>query len=127
MSALEMRPEIRARWVTALRSGDYPQTRTRLHDDDGFCCLGVLCDLARRDGIIQAVLNDVEGDWEYAGEAFELPPAVREWAGLRAAGSADPTVSVIVDDERMDMDLASLNDDYDFSFDQIADAIEGAS
>lgn len=33
------------RWVAALRSGEYQQTRGTLRDDNGFCCLGVACDL----------------------------------------------------------------------------------
>ena len=33
------------KWVTALRSGKYKQTRTCLNDEKGFCCLGVACDL----------------------------------------------------------------------------------
>lgn len=37
--------ELRDRWVRALRSGDYKQTKGRLRTESGFCCLGVLCDL----------------------------------------------------------------------------------
>jgi len=33
------------KWVKALRSGDYTQTRSCLQDDQGFCCLGVACDM----------------------------------------------------------------------------------
>ena len=32
-------------WIDALRSGKYKQTYGRLHDEKGFCCLGVACDL----------------------------------------------------------------------------------
>lgn len=38
-----MTPELAKRWSTALRSGEFEQTSQRLHDDRGFCCLGVLC------------------------------------------------------------------------------------
>ena len=34
------------RWLTALESGEYKQTRDLLRDDNGFCCLGVACDLS---------------------------------------------------------------------------------
>ena len=37
--------EAQERWVTALESGDYKQTRGRLRDDNGFCCIGVACDV----------------------------------------------------------------------------------
>lgn len=32
-------------WIAALRSGQYQQGQMRLRNSDGFCCLGVLCDL----------------------------------------------------------------------------------
>lgn len=42
-----MNPEIKAKWVEALRSGKYKQTRNALRKSDNrFCCLGVLCDIA---------------------------------------------------------------------------------
>lgn len=41
-----MDQELKAKWVKALRSGDYKQTQDFLRDEDGFCCLGVLCDVA---------------------------------------------------------------------------------
>jgi hypothetical protein len=45
-----MDPELKAKWVKALRSGEYKQARAALIDGDGmggrsFCCLGVLCDV----------------------------------------------------------------------------------
>ena len=33
-------------WADALESGKYPQCRGKLHDPDGYCCLGVLVELA---------------------------------------------------------------------------------
>lgn len=33
------------KWVAALRGGEYKQTRQRLQDDKGYCCLGVACEL----------------------------------------------------------------------------------
>lgn len=38
-----MTPELKAKWIAALRSGEYPQGRKRLKSSDGYCCLGVLC------------------------------------------------------------------------------------
>lgn len=32
-------------WLEALRSGNYSQTRHRLQDEDGYCCLGVACEI----------------------------------------------------------------------------------
>lgn len=33
------------KWVQALRSGKYSQTKKVLNDQNGFCCLGVACDI----------------------------------------------------------------------------------
>jgi hypothetical protein len=40
-----MNSELKAKWVEALRSGEYKQAEGKLHDtkNDAFCCLGVLC------------------------------------------------------------------------------------
>jgi hypothetical protein len=42
-----MKPEIKAKWVEALRSGDFKQGKGYLNnrDDNSFCCLGVLCEI----------------------------------------------------------------------------------
>ena len=42
-----MTPELKQKWIEALRSGKYKQGRTVLRNlEDQFCCLGVLCDVA---------------------------------------------------------------------------------
>ena len=38
--------EAQEEWLVALESGEYKQGRGRLRDDNGFCCLGVACDLS---------------------------------------------------------------------------------
>ena len=40
-----MDAQLKAKWVEALRSGEYEQAREMLHDvaNGGYCCLGVLC------------------------------------------------------------------------------------
>lgn len=45
-----MNPIWKDRWVTALRSGDYSQGMGNLMAQEGFCCLGVLCDIINPDG-----------------------------------------------------------------------------
>lgn len=48
-----MDPVAKEAWMTALRSGEYKQTRGQLCDHEGkMCCLGVLYDVA------------VDGDWD---------------------------------------------------------------
>lgn len=40
-----MKPEIKRKWLEALRSGQYKQTSGCLTDGERFCCLGVLTNL----------------------------------------------------------------------------------
>lgn len=51
MTTLKLKPEIKARWLTALRSDKYTQGKYNLRRQDKFCCLGVLGDLAVQDGL----------------------------------------------------------------------------
>jgi len=44
-----MDANLKAKWIEALRSGKYKQTTHYLKDDQGFCCLGVLCDIQGAD------------------------------------------------------------------------------
>lgn len=44
-----MKPQIKADWLKALRSGKYQQGKARLQSRGLFCCLGILCDLLRPD------------------------------------------------------------------------------
>ena len=38
--------DLREGWIAALRGGQYRQTKDRLRDEDGYCCLGVACDVS---------------------------------------------------------------------------------
>lgn len=46
MALTRKQKAFRKRWVAALRSGEYRQTRGELRDAAGFCCLGVACDIS---------------------------------------------------------------------------------
>lgn len=131
-----MNEQIKADWIAALRSGEYKQTtgslrrltpRPDINAPSGMCCLGVLCDLARKAGL---------GDWtshiddgyfglpsaEDYGSNVVLPEVVRAWAGL---DENDPDVSWYDEDsaEEKTNTLASLND-AGLDFGQIAELIE---
>lgn len=41
-----MDAQLKAKWTAALRSDEFPQGRGRLRTKEGFCCLGVLCEVA---------------------------------------------------------------------------------
>ncbi len=72
-----MNPNVKEKWVKALRSGHYQQGKGMLRThDDAFCCLGVLCDLYGR-----ATEEEWEGgscdeddcsDWEMAAHCCPL-------------------------------------------------------
>lgn len=125
-------PTIKTAWVKALRSGDYTQTTENLQDENGFCCLGVLCELAVEAGIVQresepnlfgeisygpAGTHPHSGGWSDA----VLPQVVMDWVGFRAGNNLGEFDAP--DDFEYSTALTELNDNgHDFDF--IADVIE---
>jgi hypothetical protein len=83
--------EVRDEWVRRLRSGEYTQGLLTLYRSslNEYCCLGVLCEVAREAGVVERSVDgyrvDALGAW-YNGV---LPPAVAEWAGL---DDVDPVI-----------------------------------
>lgn len=87
-----MNPEVKQLWLAALRSGEYTQGRNALAKYDyevgemTFCCLGVLCEVARRSGVdVQSddlLTEDHEHFNLYNGDMELPPPIVVAWAGL---------------------------------------------
>ena len=113
-----MNPEVKTKWLDALRSGLYDQDRGRLRTEAGFCCLGVLCDLyAEEHKDVHWMTSYVEGEYTFLGREGTLPQPVVYWAGLK---SSAPSVSY----ENDTYELAELNDSLELSFDEIADVIE---
>lgn len=120
----KMNPEIKAKWVAALRSGKYKQGKAVLKDTEGrFCCLGVLCDIYNPDGWGEPVTVGVV----YTGHSFGvegdcsstvLPDVVVKWANMPGS---NPTV--IVNECGDSISVAELNDQGD-TFVDIADLIE---
>lgn len=112
------------KWVAALESGEYEQAKNVLHrkteDGDSFCCLGVACDVAIKNGLTVDVEEgeDREGGFvRYNGIGHFLPSEVASWLGVRTnAGYYRKPNSHSGDD------LASHNDKGD-SFADIAKII----
>ena len=127
-----MNGEIKTLWLAALRSGEYQQGMNYLRSDFSgkprFCCLGVLCDIAEKAGVVEwkeAHLNDqgqevlrgyFKEDQTHGGNG-ELPDAVMKWAGL---DRHNPNVVYA----GAKQSLAGLNDAEGLSFDTIATTIE---
>jgi hypothetical protein len=82
-----MNPEIKARWLEALRSRRYKQTSGCLRDSEGFCCLGVLCDVVAPDlGLKWEKGKSARLDFSIAGSHVTLPLEVVEAAGVSGIG-----------------------------------------
>lgn len=120
-----MNPEIKSRWVERLRSG-LPQTTGALckveGDQESFCCLGVLSDIAREDGIVARRIDEGNTFIYFAPDGSDqsdaaLPRVVAEWAGLYVNGYPDRSPGA------GGRNLAALND-TGATFNEIADIIE---
>ena len=113
-----MNPDIKVRWVEALRSGRYEQARGVLRkqiDDQGrvgYCCLGVLCDLYVGLGVGHWGVSNYDGSVSFrteGGSASIYPPA-------------EAAVHAGLDNHDM-QDLAFMNDEG-ATFAEIANKIE---
>jgi hypothetical protein len=73
------------RLAKALISGKYQQVQSRLRTAEGFCCLGVACDLMAKDAKKGGGRWDAGIFADPAGhrELFSLSVAVRKYYGLR--------------------------------------------
>lgn len=117
--------------VDALRGDEYEQGTHALVNVDGgdreYCCLGVMCDIALKNGISGLAERDGEsqigyvtnGDFTHA-EYSLLPLAVMQWYGFDSVG---PAVNVPGNEGLYSEELAVLNDSG-WSFSDIADVIE---
>jgi len=101
-----MNKDIKKKWVDALRSGEYKQGKGQLRlYDVSFCCLGVLCNLAMKEGLAKWENNS------FLDQEFGLPEEVTNWAGLKEG------------DFQICDNLAGMND-KGIGFEEIADVAE---
>lgn len=135
----KMNPEIKAKWVAALRSGDYKQGTGVLRSEwDEYCCLGVLCDIAEKEGVPMIVVEPAaDGDvsdgivgayYYFDGDRdtgdYEITPSfVAGWAGLPSVNPSVELTDPYDEDAVVLESLADLNDGGK-SFDEMADIIE---
>jgi hypothetical protein len=115
---MRMNPEVKAKWVAALRSGEYKQGTQQLRDEcNRFCCLGVLCNLHAQ--AHPEIAASQTTPTEYLGNSAMPHFSVREWAGLNSLKVAIGGVQAY---------LAEHNDGTSAckrrTFAEIADAIE---
>lgn len=111
------------KWVDALRSGEFKQGSSYLNLEETYCCLGVACEVAIREGVqVERTICDcnVEGccrSTRYDGGDAWLPKSVQKWLGVD-----NGDIPIFYEDELLS--AADLNDNRALSFEQIADAIE---
>jgi len=102
-----MDAELKARWIEALKSGNYPKTKAALHRTvatgdipAGYCCLGVLASIVGDGRWEEWHVNGME---EFHFE--DCPPEVAYLPGAFCMKVGLPCV--------LQNDLASANDDSD--------------
>ena len=105
---MKMNPEIKGLWLEELRSGKYRQCTGDLFDGEGYCCLGILENVRRRElgkRPLRAYESPIDESILYATTA--------RWAGLE---ERDPKIK--------GTPLSAYNDEAKKTFDKIADLIE---
>ena len=104
-------------WIDALRSGDYIQTRDRLHVTDTceYCALGVACEIS---GLGEW---DVYGSYDIPDDDAGLTPVMPKPVAL-SMGLHKCNPSVVYRGETYN--ISQLNDDLCLSFEAIANLIE---
>ena len=110
-----MKPDIKQNWVKALRSKEYKQGRKQLSKKRKnkaykFCCLGVLCDLAEKEGVISWTNKGSKYSGQMSRKNSYPSETVLDWAGLTGYHELNA--------------LIILNDTSKASFQEIADYIE---
>lgn len=106
--------ELLQQWVDALRSDDYQQIKSHLHRDEGYCCLGVLCEIAGE-------------EWHQNMENTEEFLTVYYVEGEESVRMADYPPEHVLEKAEITMDfckkLAHYNDEG-YTFNYIANMIE---
>lgn len=104
-----MDARVKALWTARLRSGQDEQGRGYLNKDGKLCCKGVLCQIAKEDGVEVSETRDelYPGVTLYDSAWGLLPESVVKWAGFteyeaeRCPDDAGPSaiwrVSVMLD------------------------------
>lgn len=81
------------KWLKALESGSYIQGSGALRTEEGFCALGVLCDISA----LGEWRDDSNSDKKlYFDRINYLPQEVADWAGMTSDESRSLTAFLIV-------------------------------
>lgn len=128
MKTFKIKSEVLDWWLAALRSGQYAQVKECLAkvigDQAGYCCLGVLCEVAVMHGVQLEKCAENNVHISYDDEYLDLPRAVVEWSGLQnivVNNWIDTSNPRVGESNRYASDL---NDELNMNFQQIADELE---
>ncbi|CAB4197862.1 hypothetical protein UFOVP1323_51 [uncultured Caudovirales phage] len=129
-----MKKEIADLWIAALKSGEYAQTTETLQrvvaktENDreilpGFCCLGVLCEVAIKHGLkITKELDRISNSFMWYDSSRDyIPPVVQEWSGMKSQ-SGEFRYDVGLDEYSTKGELTVINDSGK-TFEEIAEII----
>ena len=79
-----MKKNINDLWTKALRSDQYEQgTHCLKNENNEYCCLGVLCDLYRKEKNLEWQGDGRSNSIIFLDEEYYLPREVVEWSGLK--------------------------------------------
>ena len=127
-----MNPEVKQKWIDALRSGKYEQGSEKLRTVSGYCCLGVLCDLYAQEHDTQWEFRGNEETnlqpkdyWYFEDQSEFVPESVMDWAGFT---ENCPVVKIDVEEDDEDSwfyheGLADLNDSG-YTFNELSKLIQ---
>ncbi len=113
-----MNKQVKKKWIKALKSGKYKQTKGHLKDETGHCCLGVLCDIyakERKKGFDTCIYTKDHVIGSEGRRDETLPVKIVQWAELE---TRDPIIKDIVTTR-----LSILND-VGKTFEEIVKLIE---
>lgn len=109
-------------WADALRSGKYFQTEKVLQNEEGYCCLGVACDIFIPRYDMQKDNNNYI--WGYTPKSqLNAPKWLRDINDDLYLKCKDASELQSFNDDG-NIYFTSLNDRMGYSFDEIADIIE---
>lgn len=110
---MKLKKKIKEKWLNALRSGAYKQSREMLRrKGGGFCCLGVLCDITK----------NMSDKWEVTPH-FKYVYFVHEREHYKSNVPLDILQKVGLR-RTEEQALIELNDVRKYNFKKIADYIE---
>jgi hypothetical protein len=79
--------EVKGLWIEALRSGEYQQGQNYLSNNGKYCCLGVLCEVAIKQGVELKRYSGYVVRYGQREKIGILPPEVVDWADIDDLGT----------------------------------------